>query len=80
MTAPVQAGLVVRAARDAGSLLLTLAGAVLVTVALAPLIPIAHPEYTATAVDVARGYSLATFLSVAVALWGAPSLLRQVLR
>lgn len=68
-----------RAARTAGSLTLTLAGAVLLVMLLDPWIPIAHPEYTAAAINESRGYALATALSMAAFLWGAPSLIRRVL-
>lgn len=65
-------------ARAAGSLLLTLAAAVFATVTLAPWVPLAHPEYTATAIAVSRGYGLATALAMTTALWGiAPFFVRQ---
>lgn len=71
---------IARAARATGSLLVYAAAAMILLAVLNPLIPVAHPEYTATAVDTVRGYAFATFMSVAVVLWGAPSFLRQVLR
>lgn len=68
-----------REARAAGSLVFTLLAVVAVIVALDPLLPVAHPEFTQAALAEARGTAFAFTLIAAVTAWALPDTLRRAL-